>query len=105
MGLEEKIYFAVRTPLNIEVKTTVDYWEYLVTVKHPIMKGKEDTVKTLLQFPDEIRQSKTEHDIFLYYKQLDRLYCAVVKHFKMEGFLITAYPTDKKKEGEIIWTG
>ncbi len=41
---------------------------------------------------------------FLYYKQSDRLYCVVVKHTEKEGFLITAYPVDKVKEGEIVWT-
>jgi hypothetical protein len=68
------------------------------------MKGKEDVVKAVLQFPDEIRQSKTDKDVFLYYKEFDKLYCAVVRHIGMEGFLITAYPTDKVKEGDSIWT-
>jgi len=54
--------------------------------------------------PDEIRQSKIDKDVFLYYKQYDRLYCVVVKHEGMKGFLITAYPTDKIKEGDVIWT-
>jgi hypothetical protein len=104
MGIEERIYFTVRTPLNVEVRTTVNYWEYLITVKHPLMKGKEDIVKTTLQFPDEIRQSRTDKDIFLYYKQFDKLYCVVVRHMGMEGFLVTTYPTDKVKEGDVIWT-
>jgi hypothetical protein len=46
------IYFTVKTPLNVEVKTTVRYWEYLITMKHPIMKGKENIAKAALQFPD-----------------------------------------------------
>ena len=104
MGFEEKIYFTIKTPLNVEVRTTVEYWEYLITKKHPIMKGKEGIVKTTLQSPDEIRQSRTDKDIFLCYKQFDRLYC-VVKHMGKEGFLITAYSTDKIKEGDVIWTG
>lgn len=68
------------------------------------MKGKEDIVKSALQMPDEIRQSKMDKDVFLYYKRFDRLYCVVVKHTGKEGFLITAYPVDKVKEGEIVWT-
>ncbi len=28
----------------------------------------------------------------------------LTRHEGIEGFLITAYPTDKVKEGEIIWT-
>jgi len=43
-------------------------------------------------------------EVFLYYKQSDKLYCVVVKHTGKEGFLITAYPVDKVKEGEIVWT-
>jgi len=104
MSFDEEEFFLAKTPLNVEVKTTIGYWEYLITMKHPVMKGKDDLVKAALQFPDEIRQSKTDKDVFLYYKQFDRLYCVVVKHIGMEGFLITAYPTDKVQEGGSIWT-
>ena len=102
--MKSEISFSLKTPLNIEVRTTVQYWEYLVTFKHPVMKSKADIVKSVLQMPDEIRQSKVDKDVFLYYKQFDRLYCVVVKHAGMEGFLITAYPTDKVKEGDVKWT-
>ncbi|KKR97365.1 MAG: hypothetical protein UU48_C0017G0001 [Candidatus Uhrbacteria bacterium GW2011_GWF2_41_16] len=64
------------------------------------MKSKEDIVKSVLQMSDEIRQSKIDKDVFLYYKQYDKLYCVVVRHAGMEGF----YPTDKVKEGDVIWT-
>jgi hypothetical protein len=99
----EEVYLKVKTPLNVEIKTTVEYWQYLITKKHPVMKYKEEIVKDTLQFPDEIRQSKTDKNIFLYYKQFDKLYCVVVKHVEPEGYLITSYPTDKLKEGEVIW--
>jgi hypothetical protein len=67
MSFDEEAFFVAKTPLNVEVRTTTGYWEYLVTKKHPLMKGKEDMVKAALQFPDEIRQSKTDKDVFLYY--------------------------------------
>lgn len=102
--MKPKIYFSLKTPLNIEVRTTVQYWEYLITFKHPVMKNKQDIVKSVLQSPDEIRQSKIDKEVFLYYKQYDKLYCTVVKHTGTEGFLITAYPTDKVKEGDVVWT-
>lgn len=57
MSFEGNIFFAVKTPLDIDVRSTVNYWKYLITIKHPIMKGKEDIVKATLQSPDEIRQS------------------------------------------------
>ncbi len=66
------------------------------------MKGKEDIVKAVLQSPDEIRQSITDKNVFLYYKLFDKLSCVVVKHIGTEGFLITSYPADKVKEGDIV---
>lgn len=102
--MESEIYFSLKTPLIIEVRTTVQYWEYLVTFKHPVMKSKEDIVKSVLLMPDEIRRSKIDKEVFLYYKQYDKWYCVVVKHTGTDGFLITAYPTDKVKEGDLIWT-
>ncbi len=104
MGVEEKMILSVRTPLRIQIRTTVGYWEYLITIKHPVMKGKDDIVRDALEHPDVIRQSRTDKDVFLYYKQSDKLYCVVVRHVGAEGFLITAYPTDKVKEGDVIWT-
>ena len=47
--MKSEIYFSLKTPLNIEVRTTLQYWGYLVTFKHPIMKSKEDIVRCVLQ--------------------------------------------------------
>jgi len=60
MGVEEKILLSVRTPLRIQVRTTVRYWEYLIAIKHPVMKGKEDIVRDVLEHADVIRQSRTD---------------------------------------------
>ena len=37
----EKIFFRIKTPLNVEIRTTVDYWDYIINIKHPVMEGKE----------------------------------------------------------------
>jgi len=62
--MKTEIYFSGKTPLSIEVRTTVQYWEYLVTFKHPVMKNKEGIIKAALRTPDEIRQSKMDKDVF-----------------------------------------
>jgi hypothetical protein len=54
--------------------------------------------------PDQVYQSRQDRAVFLYYRtDQRRLLCAVVKRLDGEGFLITAYPCDKIKEGDRIW--
>ena len=101
--MDKEIYFEVITPLNIKVRTTKEYWDYIVNIKHRPMKNKEDIVKETLLNPGEIYRSKIDQNVYLYYRQFDKMYCIVAKHMGKEGFLITAYPTDKIKEGERIW--
>ncbi|GFP33068.1 hypothetical protein HKBW3S42_01378 [Candidatus Hakubella thermalkaliphila] len=102
--MRTEIYFEIRTPLNVRIRTTKEYWNYIVTIKHRVMEGKEAIVKATLSEPDEIRKSKIDENVFLYYKKEDKLYCAIARHNGEDGFLITAYPTDKVKEGGIVWT-
>jgi hypothetical protein len=103
--MEEDILFEVRTPLDFTVRTTRQYWELITTVKHPVMKGKEELVKLTLRSPDEIRQSKVDDEVFLFYRTEgeSRWTCAVTRKLNQDGFLITAYPTDSIKEGKQIW--
>ncbi len=69
------------------------------------MAEKEDMVKEILNHPDRICKSTVDETVYLYYRKIERLYCVVVKQTSSkEGFLITAYPADKIKEGETIWT-
>ena len=69
------------------------------------MAGHEEEVKNTLQNPEEIRQSKVDSSVYLFYKtqRTGRWVCAVSKRLGDEGFLITAYPTDTIKAGEKIW--
>ncbi len=95
--------FQIPTPLGIAVRTTNAYWQYLVDKKHPIMRGKEDVVRATLSEPDEIRQSRIDEDVYLFYREFDKLYCVVTRKAEGFGFVVTAYPTDKVKEGELVW--
>jgi hypothetical protein len=102
---DSEILFEVDTPLGFRVRVTVEYWNLIVTIKHPAMAGREKDVQDALQDPDEIRLSKKDSDVYLFYKpeRIDRWVCAVTKRLNGEGFLITTYPTDAIKEGEQIW--
>ena len=53
------LLFEVMTPLGFRVRVTRGYWDLIVSVKHPVMAGREDDVRRALENPDEIRQSKS----------------------------------------------
>ena len=97
--------FAVDTPLGFRVRVTRDYWLVITEIKHPVMKGREEDVQEALHAPDEIRVSKKDPQVYLFYKseRPGRWLCVVVKRLDNEGFVITTYPTDAIKEGRRIW--
>jgi len=105
MSDTNELLFEVMTPLGFQVRVTKAYWEIITTIKHPVMAGREADVEDTLKNPDEIRVSKRDPQVYLFYKTEDigRWVCAVTKRLTGEGFLITTYPTDAIKEGERIW--
>ena len=74
-------------------------------VKHPVMASREWDVKETLENPGEIRQSRSDPAVYLFYalKRKGRWVCAVAKQLNGDGFLITTYPTDAIKEGVRVW--
>jgi len=95
--------FEATTPLGFSVRTTADYWS-LVETKHPKLRGRMQDIVQLLIHPDTICQSRQDATVYLFYRaDQHRLLCAVVKRLDGQGFLITAYPCDKVKEGDKIW--
>lgn len=97
--------FEVQTPLGFRVRVTRSYWQLIVTIKHPVMAGREADVQETLRAPEEIRVSKRDPNVYLFYKpeRLDRWVCAVTKRLNGDGFLVTTYPTDAIKEGVRVW--
>lgn len=93
------------TPLGFRVRVTRQRWELITTAKHPVMAGREGLVRTALEAPDEVRQSRIDPQVLLFYKAeaTKRWTCAVAKRLADSGFLITVYPTDAIKEGVRIW--
>ncbi|MDJ0539055.1 MAG: DUF4258 domain-containing protein [Microcystis aeruginosa K13-05] len=98
-------FFEILTLLNCTICVTVTYWEIITQIKHPIMKGQEKLVQETLSQPDEIRRSRSDPNVYLFYQfqRPKRWLCAIIRKLNGDGFLITTYPTDAIKEGEILW--
>ena len=91
--------------MGFRVRLTRERWQFITTAKHPVMAGREDVVKVTLENPEQIRQSRSNPQVLLFYhaEGSSRWVCAVAKRAADQGFLITAYATDAIKEGTQIW--
>ncbi|MFH0764492.1 MAG: DUF4258 domain-containing protein [Candidatus Omnitrophota bacterium] len=99
-----KAYFKIQSKLGILVGTTKAYWDIITRIKHPTVMGREGEVKDTLSNPDEVRVSKKDIAVLLFYKIIGKYYfCVVIRCFKKRGFIVTAYWTEKIKEGELKW--
>lgn len=98
------VYFEVETPLGVKIRTTKDYWKKIVTIKHPIIAKYENQVRESLKKPTEIRKSKQDPSVHLYYKNIGSIYvCTVCDHVNNKnGYIITAYLTKRIREGEKV---
>jgi hypothetical protein len=80
---------------NSSVRVTRARRELITTIKHPVvMAGRESSVGRALESLDEVRQSRTDPQVLLFYRaeETRRWVCAVAKHARDQAFLITAYP-------------
>ena len=77
----------------------------MIVEKHEVIRGRESGVAEALGDPSEIRRSRSDADVFLFYKveRPGRWLCVVAKRLNGEGFIITVYPADAIKEGETVW--
>jgi hypothetical protein len=83
--------FSVTTPLGVNVRTTPSHWKVIVTIKHPKMADKQEQVKQILQNPLEIRRSKTDRNVYLYYgEDTPYLICVVARQLNGEGFIVNS---------------
>lgn len=100
----EALLFEVSTPLKFSVRCTRAYWEFIVSYKHPVLRGHEREIEEVLADPDEARLSRKDPSVLLFYRGTGpRWLCAVARREDGSGFLITAYPTDTIKAGDTIW--
>jgi len=98
------IYFEVVSKLGVKIRTTKSHWDLITLIKHPIIQGLESEVKNCLCQPVEIRLSQDSKEVYLYYARWTKYWlCVVARHLNGEGFIVTAYVTDKIKEGDVVW--
>jgi len=96
--------FEVKSKQGALVKTSKLYWNIITHIKHPSIRGKEKDIKSTLRYPHEIRISKKDKDVHLFYRKYrHKFLCIVARIHKGTGFIITAYYTKKIKEGKIKW--
>jgi uncharacterized protein YuzE len=68
--MNESIKFEVETPLNMTISVSEGYWKYITTVKHPYMRNKEENVVETLKYPESVRRSRTDENVYLFYRQI-----------------------------------
>ncbi|GBF81577.1 hypothetical protein [Aphanothece sacrum] len=84
--------------------STDNYWQRLIE-KHPDIEKLEELIKQVLASPDEIRLSRSDPNVLLFYlsRKKKRWVVAVARRLNGEGFLITGYQANAIKEGEQLW--
>ena len=78
-------------------------------LRHQEMAGMEAEIERVLQSPAEVRVSRSDHTVHLFYEFYGQTLvggkwlCVVVKYAAEDAFVVTAYLTDQLKVGEVIW--
>jgi len=97
----------VRDCLGRSVRLTDERVAYIL--HHPEMTGMEAEIERVLQSPAEVRVSRSDDTVQLFYEfyaqtRVGRKWlCVVVKYPPGDAFVVTAYLTDQLKAGETIW--
>ena len=77
--------------------------------EHREMAGMEADIELVVQAPAEVRASRSDESVKLFYEFYARTrvsgkwLCVVVKYLPDDAFVITAYLTDSMKAGETLW--
>jgi hypothetical protein len=77
--------------------------------QHQEMAGMETEIERVLQTPAEVRVSRSDDTVQLFYEFYaqtrvgGKWLCVVVKYAADDAFVVTAYLTDQLKAGETIW--
>jgi hypothetical protein len=102
--MHSELLFEVTSKLGKRIHLTKEYWEIIATKKHPSVAHLLAEAKLALVDPFEVRRSRQDPTVFLYYRKLNaKFICTVSKHLNDDGFIVTVYTTAKIKRGEGLW--
>lgn len=100
--------FEIKDVFNEPVSLTRDVWAAIVK-KHPEVDGLDGEIKLTIFQPDKVVKSVYDERVNLYYKYFEKIFkgkllvVVVKKLSRYEKYVTTAYITDKRKGGEVIW--
>ena len=89
------------------VRLTDERLEHIL--EHAEMAGMDGEIKRVLQAPTEVRLSRADDNVRLFYEFYaqtrvgGKWLCVVVKYLPDDAFVITAYLTETMKAGETLW--
>ena len=78
-------------------------------IQHPELASMESEIERVLQRPVLVRRSRSDPNaslFYLFYPQTavgGKWLCVVVKYEEADAFVVTAYLTNRPKDGEELW--
>jgi len=97
----------VSSKLGKVIRLDEDRWKHVL--EHPEMKNQIYRIKETLIDPDEVRETSRSSSVWLFYKFYphspvsEKYLLVIVEVLDGEGFIVTAFFTDKVKKGGLIW--
>lgn len=92
---------------NRQIRLTEERLQHILD--HPEMVDMRSQLEIVLQTPEVVRQSRSDSKVYLYYRFYEQTIvgakwlCVVIKDNSNDAFVITAYLTDKLKQGLELW--
>ncbi|MCH8922230.1 MAG: DUF4258 domain-containing protein [Planctomycetes bacterium] len=104
--MAQRVIFRVTSPLGYSVELTRNRWREIIRFKHPAIESYQDEAKQCVLQPVLIRASAKDPDVHLHYLPLKsgKHICVVVSPGNSDGrFVVTAYLTNRIKQGDELW--
>lgn len=101
------VVFKVLSKIGKVVSLDEVRWRHVL--EHPEMKNQLDRIKETAVNPDEVRASVHGSSVLLFYKfyeetpVTEKYLIVVIKSLNREGFIVTAFFTDRVKKGDSVW--